>query len=95
MVKMSEAEVQSQIAEAKGWDRHGDMLVRSWRFASARRALEFTCQVAELAAQANHYPDIILSYRDVRIELSTHDAGGLTAEDFALAASINTLPMDR
>lgn len=95
MVKMSEAEVQAQIAAAKGWERLGDMLVRSWRFASARRALEFASQVVGLAEKIDHYPDIILSYRDVRVELSTHDAGGLTPDDFALAASINALPTDR
>ena len=95
MAKLSESEVQARLPVAKGWDRHGDMLVRTWRFASARRALEFVNQVAGLAEKADHYPDIELSYRDVRVELATHDAGGLTERDFELAAAINALPTDR
>ncbi len=95
MAKLSEAEIQTRLPEVKGWERHGDMLVRSWRFASARRALEFVGQVVGLAEKTNHFPDVVLSYRDVRVELSTHDSGGLTPEDFALASSINALPTDR
>lgn len=95
MAKMSEGEIQDRMSEAKGWDRLGDMLVQSWGFASARRALEFVNHVADLAEKADHYPDIVLSYRTVRVELSTHDAGGLTAADFEVAAAINAISTDR
>ena len=47
------------------------------------------------AERLDHHPDIVLSYRDVRLELSTHSDGGLTAQDFAFAAEINALPTDR
>ena len=80
---------------AKGWERHGDMLVRSWQFPSFRRALEFVNQVAALAEKFDHHPDIILSYRTVRLELSTHSDGGLTDRDFEFAAEIDALPTDR
>lgn len=95
MAKMSEGEIQARMSEAKGWERHGDMLVQSWGFASARRALEFVNQVAGLAEKADHFPDIVLSYRTVRVELSTHDAGGVTEADFEVATAINGLPTDR
>ena len=95
MAKLSEPEIVAKMPIAKGWDRHGDMLVRSWQFPSFRRALEFVNQVAALAEKFDHHPDIVLSYRDVRLELSTHSDGGLTAQDFAFAAEINGLPTDR
>jgi 4a-hydroxytetrahydrobiopterin dehydratase len=95
MPKMSESEIHSQLPTAKGWDRLGDMLVRTWQFPSSRRALEFVNQVAALADRVNHYPDIILSFRTVRVELSTHSDGGLTNLDFAVALEINGLPTDR
>ncbi len=95
MAKLSEPEILEKLPAAKGWERHGDMLVRSWQFPSFRRALEFVNQVAALAEKADHHPDIILSYRDVRLELSTHSDGGLTDRDFVLAAEINALPTDR
>jgi 4a-hydroxytetrahydrobiopterin dehydratase len=95
MPKLSEPEIDAKLPMAKGWDRHGDMLIRSWQFPSFRRALEFVNQVAALAEKSDHHPDIILSYRKVRLELSTHSDGGLTDLDFTLASEINTLPTDR
>lgn len=95
MAKMSEPEILQRLPTAKGWERHGDMLVRSWQFPSFRRALEFVNHVAGLAEKQDHHPDIVLSYREVRLELSTHSEGGLTDVDFALASEINALPTDR
>lgn len=95
MAKLSEPEILEKLPTAKGWDRLGDMLVRSWQFPSFRRALEFVNQVAALSEKADHHPDITLSYRDVRLEVSTHSEGGLTVKDFAFATEINALPTDR
>ena len=95
MAKLSEPEILEKLPAAKGWDRLGDMLVRSWQFPSFRRALEFVNQVAALAEKADHHPDIVLSYRKVRLELSTHSDGGLTDRDFAMASQLNALPDDR
>jgi 4a-hydroxytetrahydrobiopterin dehydratase len=95
MSKLSEAEIIERLPTAKGWDRHGDMLVRTWQFPSFRRAIEFVNQVAILLEKIDHHPDLIVQYRTVRIEMSTHDVGGLTERDFALVAEINEIPTDR
>jgi 4a-hydroxytetrahydrobiopterin dehydratase len=95
MSKLSEPEILARLPMARGWDRHGDMLVRSWQFPSFRRALEFVNQVGSLMEKTEHYPDLILTYRTVRIEISTHDVGGLTDRDFRLIADINAIPTDR
>jgi 4a-hydroxytetrahydrobiopterin dehydratase len=95
MAKLSEPEILAKMPMAKGWERHGDMLIRSWQFPSFRRALEFVNQVAGLAEKSDHHPDIILSYRKVRLELSTHSEGGLTDRDFTFASETNALPTDR
>jgi 4a-hydroxytetrahydrobiopterin dehydratase len=95
MAKLSEPEILERLPTAKGWERHGDMIVRSWQFPSFRRALEFVNQVAALAEKYDHHPDIVLSYRKVRLELSTHAHGGLTERDFAMASELNALPDDR
>jgi 4a-hydroxytetrahydrobiopterin dehydratase len=95
MAKLSETEILERMPSAKGWERHGDMLVRSWQFPSFRRALEFVNQVAALADKFDHHPDILLSYRLVRLELSTHSEGGLTGKDFSFATEIGALPSDR
>ncbi len=95
MSKLSEPEILARLPLAKGWDRHGDMLVRTWQFPSFRRAMEFVNQVAAVLEKHDHYPDLILTYRSVRIEISTHDVGGLTDRDFSMIAEINELPTDR
>ncbi len=95
MPKLNEPEIASRLETAKDWERLGDMLVRSWQFASTRRALEFVNQVVALAERLDHHPDIILSYRTVRLETSTHADGGLTEIDFTLAAEVDMIPFDR
>ena len=95
MPKLTEVEIIDKLTEAKGWERHGDMLVRTWQFPSFRRAIEFVNQVALLIEKTDHYPDIHVSFRNVRLEMSTHDVGGLTDLDFSLISQINTVPTDR
>ncbi len=96
MSKLAEDQIKQRTAQlGKGWERLGDMLVRTWQFASPQRALEFVNQLAQLAARRNHYPDILLSYRDVRIELATHSEGGLTDADFDAAHEIDSIAIDR
>jgi 4a-hydroxytetrahydrobiopterin dehydratase len=95
MSKLTETEIQARLPDAKGWERHGDMLVRTWQFPSFRRAIEFVNQVSTLLEKSEHYPDIHVSFRNVQLEMSTHDVGGLTEQDFALIAAINGIPTDR
>ena len=58
MSKLSEAQILDKLSEAKGWERHGDMLVRTWQFPSFRRAMEFVNQVAAMMEKHGHYPDL-------------------------------------
>jgi 4a-hydroxytetrahydrobiopterin dehydratase len=95
MCKLTEAEIVDRLPEAKGWERHGDMLVRNWQFPSFRRAIEFVNHVALLIEKCDHHPDIHISFRNVQVEMSTHDVGGLTTDDFSLIAQINAIPTDR
>jgi 4a-hydroxytetrahydrobiopterin dehydratase len=61
---------------------------RTWSVADFEGSMSFVNRVAELAAAADHHPDIDIRYSKVTLALSTHDAGGLTARDFALAEAI-------
>jgi 4a-hydroxytetrahydrobiopterin dehydratase len=91
MPKLTDSEIQERIGSLKGWDRLGDMLTKNWQLASPHRALEFTNRVAELAVKHDHFPEISLRQRDVRVELSTHSEGGVTDRDFALASAIDDM----
>lgn len=67
----------------------GKLLEKKFKFPDFRRALKFTNQVGKLAEREGHHPEIFLSYGAVKIELTTHAAGGLTENDFILAAKID------
>ena len=72
------------------WQLRGKAISRHFMFEDFAQALRFVNRVAKLAEAANHHPDIsIYNYNRVKLVLTTHDEGGLTAKDFRLAARIN------
>jgi len=73
------------------WQIEAGELVRTFQFADFVAALRFVNQVGELAEAAGHHPDIDIRYNRVRLSLVSHDAGGLTEKDFALAAQAGNL----
>ncbi len=74
-----------------GWERGGEVLTRTVKCSDFRDALRLVNAVGEAAEKANHHPDIDIRYNKVTLALTTHDAGGLTDKDIALASTINTL----
>ena len=78
--------------EDSAWAREGDALVREWRFADFAAAIAFVERVAECAEAANHHPDILVhGWNKVRLTLSTHSEGGITAADLSLAQRLDTV----
>ncbi len=74
------------------WNHGDDELTRDYEFKDFAAAMWFVNQVAELAEQRNHHPDILIhGWNKVRLTLTTHDAGGLTEADHAMAAAIDEL----
>lgn len=86
MAALSAQEAQAYLSKLDGWQIEGGQLVKTFQFKSFPVSLEFVNRVGELAEQAGHHPDIDIRYNRVRLSLVTHDAGGLTAKDFELAA---------
>lgn len=86
--KLTDDQVAEALAGLPGWARDGDMIVKTFERATFPAAIEFVGGVAELAEAADHHPDIDIRYRKVRLALTTHDDGGLSEKDVALAAGI-------
>ena len=86
MPAFSAEEAQARLGTLKGWQIEGGQLVKVFNFRHFRDSLAFVNKVGELAEEAGHHPDIDIRYNNVRLSLSTHDAGGLTVKDFDLAA---------
>ena len=90
MTLLTDSEIQERLTRLPGWERRGNEIRRTWAFADFRGAMAFVNRVAGLAEAADHHPDIDVRYSQVTLALSTHDAGGLTARDFALAEAIGS-----
>jgi 4a-hydroxytetrahydrobiopterin dehydratase len=91
MPTLTRAEVSSSLLTRPDWKIDHGELVRTFKFETFRDAVAFVNKVASIAEEANHHPDIDIRYNQVRLALISHDAGGLTAKDFALAAGADRL----
>ena len=87
--KLADAEVQAYVKRTPGWALDGGMLRKTFAFADFRAAMAFVNRVADAAEAADHHPDIDIRYSKVTLALSTHDAGGITARDTALATQVD------
>jgi len=90
-------EAQDQLSKLKGWrlTHDGQRIRKDWTVKNFMAGMDFFNKVAEIAEDDGHHPDLhIEGYRNVSIELWTHAIGGLSENDFILAAKIDQVPVD-
>lgn len=90
---LSQAEIQQRLAQLQGWtvNEKGE-ITKTFVMSGFPQSLMFITAVGLLAEAAQHHPDILIQWNRVTLSLTTHDAGGLTEKDFALAQQIDQLP---
>jgi 4a-hydroxytetrahydrobiopterin dehydratase len=86
---LSAAEIEEVLKTHPAWKLQGGKLVREWTFKDFVEAMKFVNRVAELAEAAGHHPDIDIRYNRVVLSLISHDAGGITRRDAAMAGRID------
>jgi 4a-hydroxytetrahydrobiopterin dehydratase len=91
VLKLDEAKIISALVELPDWKRAGEKISRTYEFKDFPGAMKFVNAIAKLAETAQHHPDIDLRWNQVTLGLTTHDAGGLTQKDFALAKQCDAL----
>jgi 4a-hydroxytetrahydrobiopterin dehydratase len=91
VARLTDAQVTDALAGLPGWERDGDMIVKTYELATFPAAIAFVVAVGNRAEAANHHPDIDIRWRRVRLALTTHDEGGLSDLDVALATEIEGL----
>lgn len=91
--KLPPAQVKKMLLQVPGWEADStyEKIVRAWKFKNFTEAMEFVNSVADLAEEENHHPDFEIHYSKVALTLWTHAVGGLSDNDFILAAKINAL----
>jgi 4a-hydroxytetrahydrobiopterin dehydratase len=91
MTLLSESEVEAALAALPGWERAGAAIAREFERGDFVGAVEFVDSLVEPAEGMSHHPDLEISWATVKVTISTHSEGGLTAADFELAAKIDAL----
>ncbi len=89
--RLSDLDIQRALGKLSGWSRRGDALQKTYRFRTFRAGIDFVNRAAAIADRVDHHPDIDIRYTKILCSLSTHDAGGITQKDVALATEIERL----
>ena len=89
--KLSDADVSARLSKIQGWKLENGKLHREYKFKDFVQAFGFMSSVALCAESMNHHPEWFNVWSTVKIDLNTHDAGGITELDFTLAEKIEKL----
>jgi len=89
MATLSEEEIRTGLRDLPGWEATGDAVAKEFKLPTFRDAVAFVVRLSYEAEARNHHPDVDLRYNKVKIVLSTHSEGGVTAKDLDLASAID------
>lgn len=93
--KLDAAEIDKALAGLRGWSLEGGKLHREYQFPNFVEAFGFMTSAALVAESMNHHPEWFNVYNKVRIDLTTHDAGGISQNDVELAKRLEALALSR
>lgn len=91
MKKYEEHEINDKLGDLPGWTFANDGIEKEFKFADFKTAFGAMTRIAFEAEVMNHHPEWFNVYSTLKIRLSTHDAGGVTDKDFALAEKIEDI----
>jgi 4a-hydroxytetrahydrobiopterin dehydratase len=91
MSKLSTVEIKTGLKELPEWSKRNKTITRTYQLKDFLAAIQFVNAVAKVAEKAWHHPDIDIRWNQVTLTLTTHDEGGLTDKDFALARQADRL----
>jgi 4a-hydroxytetrahydrobiopterin dehydratase len=91
MHKLSEEQIRAELAGLQGWSVVNGKLHKDYVFDSFIDAFGFMCKAALHIEKMNHHPEWFNVYNKISVDLVTHDAGGITQNDIALARTLNSL----
>jgi 4a-hydroxytetrahydrobiopterin dehydratase len=89
--RLSPQQIERALAKLPEWSEAGDAIQRTYALKDFIVAMKFVNAVAEEAERVQHHPDILIRYRKVTLTLATHDSGGITEKDIALATTADAM----
>ena len=91
MALLSDSEISERLGDLEGWSREADAIARSFDRGDFVGSVAFAQAIVTPAEEMNHHPDLEISWATVRVSITNHAEGGLTAADFELAARVDEL----
>lgn len=91
MQKLSEKEISQKLSKLNNWKYENNKLIKEYKFSTFADSVSFLKLIQPVADGLNHHPDVCIYYNRVIVQLTTHDAGGITDLDFQLAEKIDEL----
>ena len=91
MPLLEDTEIESRLADLDGWERAGDAIRKEFKRDDFVGSVKFVDALVEPAEDMGHHPDVEISWDTVTVTITTHSEGGLTANDFELAARLDAL----
>ena len=91
MIGLTDDEIAAGLGDLPGWTSVGGAIRKEFTFKGFRAAIAFIDRLAEVAIAARHHPDLENHYNRVVVSLTSHDAGGVTRADLALARGIEAV----
>jgi len=88
MNRLTDSEISERLRSLEGWEVRDSRLVKSFKFKDFMSAVHFVDEIAPVADAQGHHPDLQVGWGKVVVELTSHDAGGLTEKDFEVAARL-------
>lgn len=89
--KLDKTEISASLQGINGWKAENDILTKRFEFKNFAEALGFVNRIGDIAEKHDHHPDICFGWGYAEINLTTHDRGGITDFDFAVAKEIEEI----
>jgi 4a-hydroxytetrahydrobiopterin dehydratase len=91
MMRLSQEDIEEELKDLQGWSVVNEKLHKEFLFDNFNQAFGFMTRSAMEIEKMNHHPEWFNAYNRIIIELTTHDAGGITKNDVNLAKILNSL----
>jgi 4a-hydroxytetrahydrobiopterin dehydratase len=91
MALLDDSEIEARLSGLTGWQRSGEAIAKSFSCGDFVGSVHFVESLVEPAEAMGHHPDLEISWDTVKVTISTHSEGGLTAADFELAERVDAL----
>lgn len=94
MEKLSDEQIEESLGDLPGWEYDGEVITKTYPLGSFREAVEFVNDIADVAEEANHHPDLEIYYDEVVVSFRTHSADAVTTNDVEMAREVEALVVE-